>query len=465
MRYAKEIVAVAFGMMGMQFAVAAPTAEEAAQLGNTLTPYGAIKAGNAEGTIPEWTGGLCQPPAGYAPANGLEKGGAPYVDPFADDKPLVKITAANMAEHEDKLDAGTAELLRRFPDTFYVLVYPTRRSACFPEWVYENTIKRVMSPRIESADKTPSVSGAHAQIPFPIPKTGIEAVWNAMLSFKMHEMFSGYMNWYVDSSGRGSLIDDKIVYTKTPYWDNSVTETPDDQPFIIKLAKAVYPPSSVGTLNLNHSFLRMDLRGDPVWSYIPGQRRVRRAPEFAYDGVVPNAGGVFLYDESSGFSGRMDRFDFELLGRKEIYIPYNVNTDKMVANPAEVNTPSHLNPEHVRWELHRVWVVEGTLKAGERHVQQKKVLYIDEDSWKVSTYYGIDQGGNIHHLHYYFLRQMYDVPTLDFCNFVTMDLSKRAYAHWSFLGDWGDEKHCSLKHQNIPPNWLTSVGMTGIGVR
>ena len=45
-------------------AVAAVSPDEAAQLGKTLTPTGAEKAGNKDGTIPEWTGGLTTPPAG-----------------------------------------------------------------------------------------------------------------------------------------------------------------------------------------------------------------------------------------------------------------------------------------------------------------------------------------------------------------------------------------------------------------
>ena len=42
-------------------ALAEITADEAARLGQDLTPVGAGLAGNAAGTIPAWTGGITEP--------------------------------------------------------------------------------------------------------------------------------------------------------------------------------------------------------------------------------------------------------------------------------------------------------------------------------------------------------------------------------------------------------------------
>src|ERR1017187_4096676 len=180
MRYSKLIVVV-IGALGMQLAAATPTAEEAAQLGKTLTPMGAIKAGNKEGTIPEWKGDGCKIPADYKPIHGAD-GGGPFVDPFAADKPLFKITAENMAQYADKLDPGNKEMFRRYPKTWYMNVYPTHRSACFSQWAYDNTIKNVMRPKLVSGPNW-SLTGAHAQWPFPIPKTGAEVMWNMTIQF------------------------------------------------------------------------------------------------------------------------------------------------------------------------------------------------------------------------------------------------------------------------------------------
>ena len=92
-------------------ACAAISPEEMKQLGTTLTPWGAIKAGNAAGTIPAYTGGLA---TSTAPA-GFAKNSGKWPDPFADDKPLYSITGKNIDEHADKLSETTKALLKRYP--------------------------------------------------------------------------------------------------------------------------------------------------------------------------------------------------------------------------------------------------------------------------------------------------------------------------------------------------------------
>lgn len=463
MRYSKRILATLLGAGCMQAAVAAPATDEVAQLGKVLTPVGAIRAGNQAGTIPEWTGGVCTPPANYKPRFGPEKGGAPYADPFADDKPLFRITAENIAAHADKVDEGTRELLRRFPKTFHMNVYPTRRSACFPNWVYENTIRHVARPKIVGGN-IPALSGAHAQFPFPVPRNGVEAVWNKMVFFDRVLQTSQYLTFYVDSAGKRTMIDSDLQHISRPYWDNSIEMIPEDKPYYLTSADKQYPPSAFGNGMVIHTFARPDLRGNPVWSYIPGQRRVRQAPEFAYDGVAPSAGGTFLYDEGSGFSGKMDRFDFNLIGRKEYYIPYNSSEERL--NRAEAAGPDHVDPEAVRWELHRVWVVEATLKPGERHVQKKKVLYIDEDSWHIAIYYGMDHADKVHHLFHFHTAQFYDKPGIATHAHNAYDLSKGAYTHWIFSGTSnGITSYGFRKLDSVSPAQFTAEGMTGRGVR
>jgi hypothetical protein len=118
-----------------------------------------------------------------------------------------------------------------------------------------------------------------------------------------------------------------------------------------------------------------------AWVYLPGQRRVRKLPNACCDTPTPFSAGLVNFDEVEGVNGRLDRFDWKLLGKKEMLIPYNSNRMLMPAKDTDVVAEHHLNPDHVRWELHRVWVVEATLKAGQRHTSPKSVYYIDEDSW------------------------------------------------------------------------------------
>src|SRR5262249_37452572 len=106
---------------------------DAGKLGKSLTPVGAERAGNKDGTIPEWTGGITQPPAGY-------KVGMHHPDPYASDKPVFTIDAKNYKQYAEKLGAGQVAMFEKYPN-WKMVVYPTRRSASFPERTYEMTIK------------------------------------------------------------------------------------------------------------------------------------------------------------------------------------------------------------------------------------------------------------------------------------------------------------------------------------
>jgi hypothetical protein len=464
MRYSKlTTVAAIAGALAAQTVLAAPTADEAAQLGKTLTPMGAIKAGNADGSIPEWTGGLCTSPASYKPFKGAA-GGAPYVDPFPTDKPIFKITAADVAKYADKLDDGTKELFRRFPQTFHLDVYQTKRTACYPNWVYENTIKNVMKPKIVGGN-VPALEGAHAQVPFPIPKSGVEVMWNVIT--KMEQPFTQFDidTYLVDSSGSVIQTALQTVYNQNLYWDNGRTSVPVDKPYWSLIAKVTAPASQVGSMQMRHQYLRPDLKGSPAYSYIPGQRRVRLAPEFTYDGVATTSGGVMLYDEINSFDGKMDKYDFKLTGREEMYVTYNAY--KYYLSPAKaVMGPKHLNPDSLRWELHRVWKVEATLKPGERHVHKKKVFYVDEDSWNIMTYYGIDQADKVHHLQYAVAIQMYDRPELRNQSTTLYDFAKSAYLFQNkvegegFLGQLPGNIKVPPYHANFfTPDSMAAMGM------
>ena len=100
------------------------TVEDANLLKAKLTPVGAERAGNPDGTIPAWTGGYTTPAPGW-------REGQNRPDPFAHEKPLFAITPANVSSYADRLPEGARELFRRHAD-YRMDVYPTHRSAAFP---------------------------------------------------------------------------------------------------------------------------------------------------------------------------------------------------------------------------------------------------------------------------------------------------------------------------------------------
>ncbi|MCY1205850.1 hypothetical protein D9M72_174080 [compost metagenome] len=394
---------------------AAVTAEEAAKLKSELTPLGAERAASKDGAIPAWTGGYTTVSASY-------KAGTPRPDPFAADKPVYSITAANMAQHADKLSDGQQALLKKYP-SYRIDVYPTRRTAAAPEWVYDNTLKN--ATRAKTANNGDTVVGAYGGIPFPIPKSGKEAMWNHLLRWAGEAALFEGSTWS-SSGGRVALaatIRSEINYPYyykdgTPqkfageYWYNyQVTLEPS-----FKAGETILVRDPVDQVGMNRQ----------AWQYLVGQRRVRKAPNLAYDTPDPTTSGNAFMDEVTLFLGAMDRFEFKIVGKKELLIPYNLNSF-IQKKPQDVVGGNHLNPDPMRWELHRVWVVEAELAAGKRHAVPKRRYYLDEDTWAVSLYDGWDAQGQLWRTGLALPFLAPEIPAVISANFVTMDLLKGSY--------------------------------------
>jgi hypothetical protein len=269
--------------------------------------------------------------------------------------------------------------------------------------------------------------------------------------------YSGdYEAWLVDSAGNKTLSTHGVVKYRIDYWDNSKTTA--DQIYALSNAH-VGPPSQAGEMDMRVQWLRMDERDPTAWFYTPGQRRVRLAPEFKYDTVVSSNSGIFNWDEINGFDGKMDRFDFKLVGKKEMFIPYNVYKH-LNAPIDQLLTPNHVNPDYLRYELHRVWVVEATLKPDARHVNSKKVFYLDEDSWNIVAYEGYDHAGKLVRAQWFPVWQAYDVPAPLANSQLIYDFVKGAWALGSFGVNEGFHKTSPL-----PANYFTADAMAARGVQ
>ena len=370
-------------LMGSCFAHAAVSPDQAARLNADLTPMGAERAGNADGSIPEWTGGYTQVPAGY-------KSGDKRADPFAADKPLFSVNAGNMAEYAEQLAEGTQALLKKYPD-YRLDVYPTHRSAAAPQWVYDNTMQNATRATLEEA--TEKVSGAYGGIPFPIPQNGAEVLWNYRLSWQGADTFYvPFDTWLMTAGGKKLQATRARFWYQHPYYfKEGSLDTYGGKHLIGKLLTE-QPSSKAGEGLMTH--WDMDPGARAAWQYLVGQRRVRRAPNVAYDTPDFVTSGVGFFDEAFMIFGPTDRHDLKLVGKKELLVPYN-NNRAAAASSDELVKPGFLNPDLVRWEKHRVWVVEATLKDGKRHVVPKRTYYVDEDSWQVLLLDGYDAQGKL----------------------------------------------------------------------
>jgi hypothetical protein len=394
--------------LGISFTIGATLAavsqQEADELGKSLTLWGAEVNGNADGSIPAYNGGL---PANTAPAGWKKGSGRWDVSPFDDEKPLFSINAGNDETYTKRLTSGTIALLKKYPE-FRADVYPTHRSVSYASaWLSHCKDNAVKAKLAEGGD---AVRDAYSCVPFPIPKTGAEVMWNAALhnGFGVSSALT-QSTWLIDADSNVTDTGHIALNYAYPYRnpDNGQGQT-DYYAYV--LARWLGPPSQVGTKILAEYPMDRVKNQLLTWVYTPGTRRTRLVPESSYDTPVASSSGALNYDETYGFAGRLDRYNFKLIGKKEIYIPYNAGRmmfapqDKMLAKRV-------FNPDVSRWELHRVWVVDATLKEGKRHSQPHRTFYVDEDTWAIAAVDGFDQSGNLVRVQYDPIFPVWDVGT------------------------------------------------------
>jgi hypothetical protein len=439
---------------------AAVSEQEAARLGKDLTLTGAEQAGNADGSIPPWTGGGVENvPAGADPAQGV------YPDPYAADEVLYTITHENMAEYAGFLSEGQQAMLERYgPDGYRINVYPTRRNFAAPDWLYEGTRRNAASATLE--DDGQRVAGNVAGVPFPIPQSGLEALWNHMIRWMGYEWAQVNDSYYVDSNGKA------ILATSA----NNVWEFPMFMPF--KDAGRDYDARE-----LRWGYLRSDFtapsrrageillvhepgadytagKGRAAWQYLKGQRRVRKAPAVSFDTPRAAAAGTSTYDDAYVYNGSPERYDWKLVGKKEMIVPYNNYEAIFNRTTKEMLGERFIKPEFVRFEKHRVWIVEGTLKEGVRHIYSKRRILIDEDSWHGLENMRWDGKGNLWRTGFSIQALAWDIPAPQASAELSYDLISDIY------NVTGKPNPGSLRSDNGKSvQFFSPQGMARMGVR
>ena len=435
-------------------AFAAVSADEAKQLGTTLTAVGAEKAGNKDGTIPEYTGGLKEVPASFKKGTGIRP------DPFAGEKPRLVIDSKNVAQHADKLTEGTKELLKRYP-TMRLDVYPTQRVVAFPAKVLANTARNAANAK--SVNGGLGVEGALPGYPFPIPKSGNEAVWNHLMRYPGNAYVVKYENWNVDAAGVPTLATAGTLTNEFPLYDAKRPDAAAKENDAFWKIKVHYtgPARRAGEALMVIDSVNPIAQPRRAWQYLPGQRRVKLAPDLSYD--TPNAGtaGTSTYSDAFVFNGAMDRFDWKLVGKKEMYVPYNGYKLMYAKDLKPALSPNHINPDFMRWELHRVWVVEGTLKPGQRDLYSKRVLYLDEDSWVAVAADQYDGRGQLYRSTLANSTWSYDVNAINIDNYAFYDFSSGAYSLVGAAGVSDGMRYIDP----LPELQWASESLAGAGIR
>ncbi|MDN4504217.1 DUF1329 domain-containing protein [Alteromonadaceae bacterium BrNp21-10] len=393
---------------------------EAAKLGNELTPVGGVKAANADGSIPEWKGGITTVPAGY-------KAGDHHPNPFPDDKPLFEITSANYKEYAEFLTDGQMKLFETYPDSFKMPIYQTRRSASLPEYAYAATKKNAVSAELVESGN--GVRNSSVSVPFPIPKNGLEAIWNHILRYRgpAIQRFGGQAA--PTASGSYNIIGFDDVLMMKYAEEGATPEQLMQDNMVLKFKQKVTEPARLaGTALLVHETMDQVKQPRMAWTYNTGQRRVRRAPNVAYDAPGTASDGLRTSDDFDMFNGAPDRYNWTLKGKRELYIAYNnYNLHSDQISYEDILKPGHIEPSYTRFEKHRVWVVEADLKEGLRHVYQKRVFYIDEDSWQIQVADVYDSRNELYRVAVAYGINYYEVPTHWSTLEVYHDLNSRRY--------------------------------------
>lgn len=393
---------------------------DAAKLGTELTPLGGEKAGNADGSIPAWNGGLTSAPAGYTE-------GDFHPDPYAGEVPLFTITSANYKEHAEFLSDGLIKMFETYPDSFKLPVYKTHRSASNPQFVYDAT--KANATRAELLDGGNGMSGAAVGIPFPIPANGLEAIWNHIARYRGQAVQRNGGQAAVTAGGDYNVIgfDEQLLIQYSQ--ENATPETLLENNVLFMFKQKVTKPARLaGTALLVHETLDQIKEPRKAWTYNTGQRRVRLAPNIAYDTPGTAADGLRTTDDFDMFNGSPNRYNWELKGKKEMYVAYNnYKLHSNTATYSDILKPNHVNPDLTRWEKHRVWVVEATLKDEFRHIYQKRVFFIDEDSWQIQLADMYDNRGELYRVAVAYGVNYYEVPTHWSTLDVYHDLNSRRY--------------------------------------
>ena len=346
--------------------------EQANKLGSELTPMGAEVSANAAGSIPGYTGGLT-----------ANLNADPFVDVFAQEKPLFIITAENVANYQDNLSDGQKALFKKYPDTYKMPIYKSHRTASYPNDTYAKARKNATST--ELVDGGTGLSKFDETVPFAIPQNGLEVIWNHVSRYRGGTVERNTAQVTVQRDGRFTPIKTRSHFTMPQYLQDGFNKNSDDNILFYYVSAIKSPARYTGNVFLVHETIDQIKQPRMAWTYNSGQRRVRRAPQVAYDAPAQASEGLKTTDQIDMFNGAPDRYNWNLVGKKEIYIPYNsYKLADTNAKYKDIIKPGHINQDYSRYELHRVWQVEATLKEDARHIYSKRTFYVDEDSWQIA---------------------------------------------------------------------------------
>ncbi len=449
------LLGTSFAMLLASTSIATVLPEVVDRLGKDLTPMGSQKAGNKEGTIPAWTGGLQGPPS-----NVTYKIGDRQPDPYPDDKILFTITAANMAQYAKNLGEMPVAMLKAYPDSFKMNVYQTRRSCAQPPAMYEqmkiNALNSTISP------DAAGLTGALRTIAFPIPGVAQEVIWDHRMKFRGHKVTLNSVNAAPTRTGDFTLYVSQAEAIFS-YIDPAVKSFDElNNIWYRYIQQTIAPARSAGNVVLIHDTINLAQGARKAWVYSPGTRRVRRSPNIAYDNPGTNSDGLQVTDGYAGFNGAMDRYDWTYIGRSEFYLA--ANSYRMAQTSVkykDIFKPGHINMDLPRYELARGHVIEAKVRPETRHIYAKRKFWLEEDGWFITQTSAYDTRGQLWRVQEQYGQNFYEVPLCDRVGAVVYDLNAGRYLVDSFINEEPSSNYNAdeLEEKRYTPDAIRQLGV------
>lgn len=411
----------------------AQTSADPSLLKTTLTPFGSERAGNADGSIPAWTGGYTTLPDGWKPGQAMP-------DFFAGDPLVVTIDSSNMAQYADRLSEGVMALMTKYG--FSIKVYPTHRSHSMPQPVYDNIAKNFGTAAfIDPANPQNGFTGGYGGIPFVIPDTSKPLMAGVQIIYNHENRWAGYAARYeaygiVVNNGTPVMTNQAASFVDSPHYYRPDLPNVQSRIFGLLQGPAVLVGEEAESWYYNSNELTQG------WLLENGEGRVRKAPEISYDTPSSFLDGAAGYDETDGFNGALVEYNWNYIGKKEMYVPYH-NNGLILLPWQQAFKEQFLNPDLVRWELHRVWIVEATVRSGYRNILARRRFYLDEDTWSVGLTDSWDAHGNLFHVQYGMNCLRPDMPGVYLVNQAVHNLQTGQFA--LIDGPWNEKANPTIR--------------------
>lgn len=440
-KYGRSIPQAVFAMTLVALAAGGlAQSHDAGRLGRELTTAGAEPGASKDGAIPAFVG--------TEPAVGGWAWGKQRVEHWKHkgEKPLYTIDASNVDKYADRLSPGQVALVKQTKG-YTMDVYPSHRDCGVPAFVADNTRKNVAMAKLKD-NGWALQEAALPGFPFPMPENGAQAMWNMKMRY------------------RGLAVDyPQVITAASPAkgseeWIKAYSEQTNYYPWGVKggtqfskvreIENFVYYAYSAPAALAGQALAITIYAEAPTetFYYFPGQRRVRRMPTYAYDAPQIGFENQYTLDEPYVFNGALDRFDWKLVGKKEMIVPYNsFGAYDFAAKFEDVAGRDFIVASHRRYEMHRVWVVEATVKQGMRHLAPKRTFYLDEDSWNPLVADDYDGMGKL-----WKVREGYSIPVYE-----TGACDVSAFAQYNLIsGRYVFDEHGVGTGKDV--RWITEAG-------